>query len=325
MAQYSSVFGDADWVAYYKKRKPDLTEIKDGINDIKQSIANLECGGSGGSSGGGSGGGNTYAHKVEIKFNNFSLSYYGQEHNHVICSFDFDSIANNSIGRNDISVSGDLQEILNFYPIMLSPYSKEFKTACHVYLKDADTENLVEGIGISGSSSEGSRKVGILFNKGTQDKFFNNTIVLEWGLEVSSGGGSGGSSQTTIQELSVTENGTYNAGDNAAYNPVTVNVPSGGGGEVIIETSNLGANSDPITISYEGKSFVFLGNLNSSGKLIGIGGNEDNLLAPIESVNISSVGTIAGTVSCDHNTKTITYTPNISFRYGTVAITKVIV
>ena len=48
------------------------------------------------------------------------------------------------------------------------------------------------------------------------------------GLEVSSGGSS---SQTTIKELSVTENGTYNAGSNAAYNPVTVNVPSGGGGE----------------------------------------------------------------------------------------------
>lgn len=37
-----------------------------------------------------------------------------------------------------------------------------------------------------------------------------------------------GSSQTTIKELSVTENGTYNAESNAAYNPVIVNVPSGG-------------------------------------------------------------------------------------------------
>ena len=187
MSQYSSVFGDVDWVAYYKKRKPDLTEIKDGINDIKQSIANLECGGSGGSSGGGSGGGNTYAHKVEIKFNNFSLSYYGQEYNHEICSFNFNDIANNSTGRNDVSVSGDLQELLNFYPIMLSPYNnapftKESKIAYHIYLKDADTENLVEGVGINGSTSEDSRNVGILFNKGTQDKHFNNTIVLEWGL-----------------------------------------------------------------------------------------------------------------------------------------------
>ena len=184
MSQYSSVLGDVDWVAYYKKRKPDLTEIKDGINDIKQSIANLECGGSSG----GSSGGNTYAHKVEIKFNNFSLSYYGQEHNHDICIFDFNEIANNSTGRNDVSVSGDLQEILNFYPIMLSPYSnapftKESKIAYHMYLKDADTENVVEGIGIYGSTSEDSRNVGILFNKGTQDKFFNNTIVLEWGAD----------------------------------------------------------------------------------------------------------------------------------------------
>ena len=81
MSQYSSVFGDVDWVSYYKKRKPDLTEIKDGINDIKQSIANLECGGSGGS--------NTYAHKVEIKFDNFSLSYYGQEGNHNIFGISF--------------------------------------------------------------------------------------------------------------------------------------------------------------------------------------------------------------------------------------------
>ncbi len=184
MAQYSSVFGDVDWVSYYKKRKPDLTEIKDGINDIKQSIANLECGGSGGSGGSG-GGSNTYAHKVEIKFDNFSLSYYGQESNHSILNFSFNEIANNSIGRNDISVSGDLQEILNFYPIMLStysgaPFTKESKIAYHMYLKDADTENLVEGIGITGSTYEDNRGIGIIFNSGTQDKYFTSTLVLEW-------------------------------------------------------------------------------------------------------------------------------------------------
>ena len=177
MSQYSSVFGDVDWVTYYKKKKSDLTEIKDGINDIKQSIANLECGGSGGS--------NTYAHKVEIKFDSFSLSYYGQEGNHSILNFSFSNIANNSIGRNDISVSGDLQELLNFYPIMLStysgaPFTKESKIAYHMYLKDADTENLVEGIGITGSTYEDNIGIGILFNSGTQDKSFINTIVFEW-------------------------------------------------------------------------------------------------------------------------------------------------
>ena len=134
---------------------------------------------------GGSGGG-SYAHKVEIKFDNFSLSYHGQESNHEIYSIRFRDIADNSIGNNNIIVSGDLQELLNFYPFMLSPnsesplFTKESKIAYHIYLKDADTENLVKGVGIYGSSSEGSREVGILFNSGTQDKFFNNTIVLEW-------------------------------------------------------------------------------------------------------------------------------------------------
>lgn len=132
-----------------------------------------------------SGGDITYAHKVEIKFDNFSLSYYGQESNHSILDFSFNDIANNSTGRNDVSVSGDLQELLNLYPIMLSPYSgapftKESKIAYHIYLKDVDTENLVEGIGMTGSTYEDNRGIGILFNSGTQDKYFNNTIVLEW-------------------------------------------------------------------------------------------------------------------------------------------------
>lgn len=132
-----------------------------------------------------SGGDITYVHKVELKFDNFSLSYYGQESNHNILVFDFDKIANNSTGRDDVRASGDLQELLSFYPNMLSPhtsapFTKASKIAYHIYLKDADTENLVQGIGICGSTSAGSREVGILFNSGTQDKYFNNTIVLEW-------------------------------------------------------------------------------------------------------------------------------------------------
>lgn len=132
-----------------------------------------------------SGGDITYVHKVELKFDNFSLSYYGQESNHEIFGISFSDIANNSIGRDDVSASGDLQELLNFYPFMLSPFSdapftKASKITYHIYLKDADPENLVQGIGICGSTSEGSREVGILFNSGTQDKYFNNTIVLEW-------------------------------------------------------------------------------------------------------------------------------------------------
>lgn len=139
----------------------------------------------GSGSGGGSGGSNTYAHKVEIEFNNFSLSYYGQESNYEIFGISFSDIANNSIGRDDVSVSGDLQELSNFYPIMGDPnynatFTKESKVAYHIYLKDADTENLVKGIGIKGNTGADSGEVGIFFNSGTQDKYFNNTIVLEW-------------------------------------------------------------------------------------------------------------------------------------------------
>ena len=53
----------------------------------------------------------------------------------------------------------------------------------------------------------------------------NYIKVFADGEKLNAGSG-GGSNQTTIQELSVTENGTYNAGSNAAYNPVIVNVPS---------------------------------------------------------------------------------------------------
>ena len=179
----------------------------------------------------GSCGVNTYAHKVEIKFDNMSLSYYGRGES--IYTIDFTDIADGTTGYNGVSVSGDIQEISNFYPVMRSPdyggpYTEESKIAYHIYLKDADTENLVRGVGLVWSTYENVEELGVLFNSGKEDKYFTNTLVIEWGLEVSSGGSS---SQTTIKELSVTENGTYNAGSNAAYNPVTVNVPSGGGGE----------------------------------------------------------------------------------------------
>ena len=54
----------------------------------------------------------------------------------------------------------------------------------------------------------------------------NYIKVFADGEKLNAGSGGGDSSQTTVTELSVTENGTYNAGSNAAYNPVIVNVPS---------------------------------------------------------------------------------------------------
>lgn len=160
---------------YYLGEEKEFASIADCLESIVEH----------GASGGGSGGGDTYTHKVEIKFDNFSLSYYGQESNYDIFSISFSDIANNSIGRGDISASGDTQELLNLYVVMGDPlyndtFTKESKVAYHMYLKDADTENLVKGIGIKVSTGADSREVGILFNKGTQDKHFTNTVVLEW-------------------------------------------------------------------------------------------------------------------------------------------------
>ena len=180
-----------------------------------------------------SGGVNTYAHKVELEINNMSLDWFGDGRN--ICTFNLTDIANGEFTKGEYengeyeSASGDLKELLNFYPILMRPnygplYTLDSKIAYRVYLKDADTENLVRGVGLVWDDGVYDKLLGIIFNPGTQNKFFTNTIVLEWGLEVSSGS----SSQTTVTELSVTENGTYNAGSNAAYNPVIVNVPSGG-------------------------------------------------------------------------------------------------
>lgn len=126
-----------------------------------------------------------------------------------------------------------------------------------------------------------------------------------------------------LQEKVITANGTIEFGTmSAPFFPkkVTVDIPS----DYTIENLSLNKNSEPVTISYESKAFVFLGTINGSGNLTGIGGAPSNLLNS-NSVTISSAGSTAGTISSDPNAKTITYTPNASFPFGSVTITKVII
>ena len=222
MSQYNSVFGDVDWVSYYKKRKPDLTEIKDGINDIKQSIANLECGGSGGSSGGG---GATTTKKLN---------------------------------------------------------AKEIRTS-------VESEQAI-------TPPEG------------YDGF--SEITFTPGL---------------LSEQIITENQTLEFGtDNAPYFPkkLTVSVPAPS--DYTLETLSLDKNSEPVTISYADKVFVFLGKIETWGEFVGMGGTASNLLSG-SSVTIKGGGATAGVVSVDTNAKTITYTPNTSYNMGSVRITKLII
>ena len=126
-----------------------------------------------------------------------------------------------------------------------------------------------------------------------------------------------------LQEKEVTKNETLEFGTMSTpyfLKKLTVNVPS----NYTVEELTLDKDSDPVTISYEGKTFVFLGVINSTGTLTGLGGAESDLLNS-NSVTISSAGATAGTVSCDPGTKTITYTPNTSFYMGSVRITKLII
>lgn len=128
-----------------------------------------------------------------------------------------------------------------------------------------------------------------------------------------------------LSEQVVTKNQTLEFGtDEAPYFPkkLTVSVPAPS--NYTLETLSLNKDSEPVTISYEGKSFVFLGKIQSWGEFVGLGGTASNLLYE-RSVTVEDGGTTAGTVSNDPDAKTITYTPNASYNMGSVTITKLII
>lgn len=128
-----------------------------------------------------------------------------------------------------------------------------------------------------------------------------------------------------LTEKVITENETSEFGTmSAPFFPkkVTVNIPSSS--NYTLETLSLDKNSEPVTISYADKVFVFLGKIETWGELVGIGGTANNLLYE-KSVTISGGGDIAGTVSVNPDAKTITYTPNTSYNMGSVNITKLII
>lgn len=128
-----------------------------------------------------------------------------------------------------------------------------------------------------------------------------------------------------LSEVTVTKNQTMEFGtDDVLYFPkkLTVSVPSPS--NYTLETLSLDKNSEPVTISYADKVFVFLGKIETWGELVGIGGTADKLLYE-KSVNLDGGGATAGTVSLDPDAKTITYTPNTSYNMGSVNITKLII
>lgn len=128
-----------------------------------------------------------------------------------------------------------------------------------------------------------------------------------------------------LSEQIVTRNQTLEFGtDEAPYFPkkLTVSVPAPS--NYTLETLDVDKNSDPVTISYAGKVFVFLGMIETWGELTGIGGTANNLLYE-RSVSIDGGGVTAGIVKNDPDAKTITYTPDTSYNMGSVRITKLII
>ena len=135
----------------------------------------------------------------------------------------------------------------------------------------------------------------------------------------------GGGDLEDNKEISITENGTVEitpteGKDGMKKVTADVNIPP----SYTLETLSLNKDSEPVTIPYEGKSFVFLGKMESWGALVGIGGTPSKLLND-RSVNIENTGAVAGRVSNNTTTKTLTYTPDISYSMGSVEITKLII
>lgn len=112
--------------------------------------------------------------------------------------------------------------------------------------------------------------------------------------------------------------------DSKPYFPkkVTVSVPSPS--NYTLETLSIDKNSEPVTISYADKIFVFLGKIETWGEFVGLGGTVNNLSSE-STVTVEDGGATAGTVSIDPDEKTITYTPNTSYNMGSVRITKLII
>ena len=180
----------------------------------------------------------------------------------------------------------------------------------------------------SGGGGGGSGGGGATITKKLQAKEIRTSV--ESGQAITPPEGYDGFSEITftpglLSEQIVTENQTLEFGtDSAPYFPkkLTVSVPAAS--NYILETLSLDKNSEPVTISYEGKAFVFLGKIETWGEFVGLGGTASNLLYE-RSVTIDGGGATAGTVSVNPDAKTITYTPNTSYNMGSTNIIKLII
>lgn len=119
-----------------------------------------------------------------------------------------------------------------------------------------------------------------------------------------------------LTEEEITVNGIKEFGTNSKpYFPkkVTVNIPS----EYTIEEKSFNKDSETFTLDCSDKTFVSLMTLTSNSVGQGITGLVSDLTGNF-TVNVSSGGSAAGTMTWTASTKTLTYTPNTNFQMGSV-------
>ncbi len=130
----------------------------------------------------------------------------------------------------------------------------------------------------------------------TGKKYMFNEEDSEWEELPSSGGGGGGG--TTVEELSVTQNGTYTAPSGKAYSPVTVNVSGGSSdfstAEVVV---TIGSNID---VSMEGICILNDGDVDYLGTSYPISTDDTSVINAVlykneGSVTIQTTGTVTVT------------------------------
>ena len=209
--------------------------------------------------------------------------------------------------------------------MLLSDLLKATGYDCPQGMQGKTFEQATSGGGGGGGSGSGSAN---LTAKKLNAKEIRTSV--ESGQAITPPEGHDGFSEITftpglLSEVTVTKNQTMEFGtDDVPYFPkkLTVSVPSPS--NYTLETLSLNKNSEPVTISYADKVFVFLGKIETWGEFIGIGGTVNNLLSE-NTVTIEDGGATAGIVSIDLDAQTITYTPDTSYNMGSVRITKLII
>ena len=209
--------------------------------------------------------------------------------------------------------------------VMMKEILKATGYDCPQEMENKTFEQATSGGGGGGSSGGGSAN---LTAKKLNAKEIRTSVESEQAITPPDG--VDGFSEITftpglLSEVTVTKNQTMEFGtDGVPYFPkkVTVSVPSPS--NYTLETLSLNKNSEPVTISYADKVFVFLGKIETWGEFVGIGGTVNNLLSE-NTVTIEDGGATAGIVSIDLDEKTITYTPDTSYNMGSVRITKLII